>query len=174
MTFYGDAFADFLENFEPCSALPYLADLARLEAARTHAYHAPDATPLGPDAFARLSPAELMDLRVALHPSVALLASPHPVATIFAMNMGELPLAEITDWKGEDLVIARPHATVEVHLLPQGGSVFLARLSEGATLAKAAEAALAAHPDFDLTENLAHLIGSALATAIVTQPKISS
>ena len=39
---YGDAFPEFIEGFEPASALPYLADLARIEAAWTRAYHAAD------------------------------------------------------------------------------------------------------------------------------------
>ncbi len=174
MTFYGDDFPMFLASFGPCNEIPYLADLARLEAARTRAYHAADATPLAAEAFAGFSPAELMDLRIALHPSVEILASIHPIATIFAMNMGEMPLEEIAEWKGEEVVVARPYATVEVRLLPRGGSVFLTRLADGATLAEAADAAMTANSDFDLTENLTHLIGGALATAIATQPHVQS
>src|SRR5690606_15015602 len=34
---YGDGFADFIAAFEPAAELPYLADIARLEAARTRA-----------------------------------------------------------------------------------------------------------------------------------------
>lgn len=172
MSFYGDDFPAFLADFGPCEELPYLADLARLEAARTRAYHAADARPLEPDAFAGLSPAELMDLRVALHPSVEILASVHPIATIFAMNMGDLPLEEIADWKAEELVIARPYATVEVRRLPQAGSLFLKRLADGATLAEASDAAMSGSPDFNLTENLTHLIGGALVIAIATQPHV--
>ncbi len=40
---YGDDFPDFIADFEPAAELPYLADVARLEAARTRAYHAADA-----------------------------------------------------------------------------------------------------------------------------------
>lgn len=174
MTFYGDDFPTFLDSFGPCAELPYLVDLARLEAARTHAYHAADATPLEADAFAALSSAELMDLRIVLHSSVEILASAHPIATIFAMNLGNLPLEEIADWQGEEVVIARPYATVEVRRLPQGGSVFLKCLEDSATLAEAADAAMSANPDFNLTENLTHLIGGALVTAIATRPHIQS
>jgi hypothetical protein len=170
MTFYGDDFPAFLADFGPCEDIPYLADLARLEAARTRAYHAADATPLEAEKFAGLSPAELLNLRTVLHPSVEILASAHPIATIFAMNMGDLPLEEIADWQGEEVVIARPYATVEIRLLPQGGSVFLKCLADGATLAEAAEAAMSANSDFNLTDNLTHLIGGALVTAIATRP----
>src|SRR4029077_17776024 len=51
MMFYGDAFPDFLADFEPAREVPYLADVARLEAARTRAYHATDAKPLTPAAL---------------------------------------------------------------------------------------------------------------------------
>lgn len=166
MAFYGEDFSDFLAHFEPCAELPYLADLARLEAARTQAYHAADATPLPPEAFASLAPGDLISLRVGLHPSLFILASPYPVATIFAMNMGELPLAAIEDWRGEDLFVARPGSMVEVRRLPAGGALFLTQLSEAATLAEAADAALALEPDFDLTVNLAGLIRFGLITQI--------
>src|ERR1700737_734497 len=48
MMFYGDAFPAFLAGFEPAREVPYLADVARLEAARTRACHAADAKPLTP------------------------------------------------------------------------------------------------------------------------------
>ena len=51
MLFYGDAFPAFLADFEPAREVPYLADVARLEAARTRAYHAADAKPLTPAAL---------------------------------------------------------------------------------------------------------------------------
>ncbi len=51
---YGDEFPAFIAAFGPARELPYLADVARLEAARTRAYHAADATPVGADDFATL------------------------------------------------------------------------------------------------------------------------
>lgn len=170
MAFYGEDFPQFIESFAPCAELPYLADLARLEAARTRAYHAADATPLTAEDFAGIK-TELAALRIRPHPSLFVLASSHPVATIFAMNMGDLPLAEIADWHGEDFCVVRPHARVELHRLPKGSAVFLSRWAEGATLAEAAEAALAAEPYFDLAENLSVVIRCGLIAEIASQPK---
>ena len=51
---YGDEFAEFIGAFEPAHELPYLADVARIEAARTRAYHAADAAPLGASELAQL------------------------------------------------------------------------------------------------------------------------
>ena len=53
---YGDTFADFIGGFEPAADIPYLADVARLESARLHAFHAPDAIALGPVGFRRSRP----------------------------------------------------------------------------------------------------------------------
>ena len=56
LTTYGDEFADFIAAFEPARELAYLADVARLEAARTRAYHAADAAPVDPSCFGALDP----------------------------------------------------------------------------------------------------------------------
>jgi hypothetical protein len=174
MAIYGEDFPAFLSGFAPCAELPYLADLARLEAARTRAYHAEDAEPLAPEDFAALATADLGELRMKLHPSLFCLSSEHPVATIFAMNAGTIPLAEIEDWRGEDVCVVRPDATVDVHTLPQGGAIFLKTLAEGATLALAAEAVTATEPAFDLSVALACLIRFGLVTEIIGQTDIRS
>ena len=86
---YGDEFAAFIAAFEPACELTYLADVARLEAARTRAYHAADATPLTADQFAALDPYAVGSMRFDLHPSTEIVRSPHPIVTIWAMNSGE-------------------------------------------------------------------------------------
>jgi hypothetical protein len=164
---YGDAFPAFVAAFEPARDLPYLADVARLEAARTRAYHAADATPAGADQFATLDGDVVGHLRIALHPSAEIVRSPFPIVTIWAMNSGEQALAPIEDWHGEDALVARPHLDVQVRTLPPGGAAFLLALAAGRTLGDAAEAALADDPGFDLTSNLAGLIGSGIARDII-------
>src|SRR5260370_34243568 len=66
---YGDDFPAFIAAFEPARGLPYLADVARLEATRTRSYHAADATPLGAEHFAALDSQAVGAIRVAMHPS---------------------------------------------------------------------------------------------------------
>ena len=164
---YGDDFPAFVAAFEPARDLTYLADVARLEAARTRAYHAADATPLEAARFATLDGAVAGDLRIAIHPSTEIVRSRFPIVTIWAMNSGEQTLAPIEDWRGEDALVARPHLDVQVRTLPPGGATFLLALAAGRPLGEAAEAALADDPDFDLTCNLAGLIGSGLAREIM-------
>jgi hypothetical protein len=169
---YGDGFAAFVAAFEPTRELTYLADVARLEAARTRAYHAADATPLEADQFASLDGEVAADLRIAMHPSTEIVRSPFPIVTIWAMNSGERQLAPIENWCGEDALVARPYLDVQVRTLPRGGAAFLLALTAGRSLGEAAAAALADDPDFDLTCNLAGLIGSGLARdIIVPEPK---
>jgi hypothetical protein len=164
---YGDEFAAFVAAFEPARELPYLADVARLEAARTRAYHAEDATPLGADQFAALDAEALGGIRIELHPSAAIVRSPFPIVTIWAMNSGERELGPIEDWQAEDALVVRPHLEVEVRSLPPGGAAFLGALAEGLPLSGAVDAGLADHADFDLAGNLAGLIGSGVGRRIV-------
>src|SRR6185312_9321783 len=113
---YGDELASFLAGFAPARELPYLADVARLEAARTRAYHAADAIPVGVDRFATLDGEVVGNLRIAMHPSTEIVRSPFPIVTIWAMNSGEQALAPIEDWRGEDALVARPHLDVQVRM----------------------------------------------------------
>jgi putative DNA-binding protein len=169
---YGDEFAAFIAAFEPAVELHYLADVARLEAARTRAYHAADATPLDASEFATLDASVVGEIRIELHPSVGIVRSSHPVVTIWAMNSGERELAPIQDWRGEDALVARPYLEVEVRVLPPGGAAFLLALAAGRPLGEASEAAIADDPNFYLTGNIAGLIGSGLVRDIVLpEPK---
>jgi hypothetical protein len=169
---YGDEFPAFVADFEPARELHYLADVARLEAARTRAYHAADATPIDASRFAMLDGRDVEDIRIELHPSVGIVRSPHPMVRIWAMNSGEQELAPIEDWCGEDALIARPFLEVDVRALPPGGAAFLAALAAGRRLREAIEAALADDPNFEPTGNIAGLIGSGLVRDIVLpEPK---
>ncbi len=152
---YGDDFPDFVESFEPAQEIPYLPDVMRLEALRGRAYHAADAVPLDAALVATIEPAGLAELTFMPHPSASITRSAHPTVTIWAMNTGEIELADIVDWTGEDALVIRPQMTVEVHRLPPGGATFLEELFSGVALGQAYETALIEAPDFDLSANLA-------------------
>jgi hypothetical protein len=169
---YGDSFPAFIAAFEPARGLPYLADVAQLEAARTRAYHAADAAPIDNSRLTALDSEIVERICIDMHPSAEIVRSSHPIVTIWAMNSGEQELAPIADWRGEDALVARPHLDVQVRRLPPGGAAFLLALAAGRPLGDAAEAALADDPDFDLTGNLAGLIGTGLVRNIaLAEPK---
>ena len=160
---YGERFPAFIETFPPAAELPYLADVARLEFARTLAYHAADAVPLDAAAWQAVDMSELAAMQIVLHQSLRVLRSAFPVVTIWSMNSGMQEPASIEHCGAEDAVIARPHAEVEVRQLPRGGAAFLDALAAGMTLGEAATAATTTDAAFDLAVNLAGLIGAGLA-----------
>jgi hypothetical protein len=167
LTTYGDNFADFIAGFEPAAELEYLADVARLESARTRAFHAADALPVDPSALQSIDESALGDLRFVPHPAAEIVRSAFPIVTIWAMNSGERELEAIEDWRGEDALVVRPQFDVFVRALPAGGAVFLAALFSGSRLADAIHAAQAEHEEFDLVANLAGLISSAAVARII-------
>ncbi|MFC7609099.1 HvfC/BufC family peptide modification chaperone [Teichococcus aestuarii] len=95
MLAYGGGFPRFVAGFPPAAALPYLPDLLRLEDARARAFHAADAPPLS---LAALATADAgLERRVLRpHPALRLLASAQPVVTIWAMQVGEMPLGPLS------------------------------------------------------------------------------
>ena len=167
LTTYGDEFADFIAAFEPARDLAYFADVARLEAARTRAYHAADAVAIHTSRFAELDPNTVSDIRINLHPSAEIVRFSHPIVTIWAMNTGRKALAPIDDWLAEDALVVRPHLDVEVRPLLPGGAVFLLALGAGTTVGEAVEAAFTDYTEFDLSSNLAALMSSGIAVEIV-------
>ncbi len=164
---YGDDLPAFVETFAPAAELPYLADVARLEAARTRAFHAADATPLPAAAFAALQPAQLEALRLQFCPGIAIVRSAHPIVTIWAMNVDGGEPAPIEDWGAEDALVSREGFEVAVRRLPAGGAAFVAALLSGAPLAEAALAAMQETDRFDLADNLAGLISAQLVAGLI-------
>lgn len=160
---FGDALPGFLADFEPAAELPYLSDIARIEAARTRAYHAADRGRLDASAFAALPPGALERLRVTLHPAVTIVHSIHPAWDILAAANGTLA---VTEWTAQAVLIDRPHLDVVLRPLPLGTAIFLAALATDAPLADAAASASVDDPAFDLAAALAELIGNRLTTHV--------
>lgn len=157
---YGASFADFVAQFSPAGAVPYLADVARLEWAWHAAYHSADAAPMTLAELTETAP-NVEEATLSLHPSLAVLRAPFPVVTIWQIagreredKPAQLPAG------GEDALVVRPKLDVEVRRLPEGGAVFVLALQGGATLQEAASSAMQDAPAFDLKANLAGLITS--------------
>ena len=135
MAQFGDAFAAFLASFAPASGLPYLADVARLEALVLRAYHAADAATLDARHLPALA-AGTVELR--RHPAAFALRADWPALTLWRMNTGREPLGEVTCWTAQDVLVTRPRFDVLACLLPPGGAAFLAALDAGPASAAAA------------------------------------
>lgn len=158
---YGADFADFIAGFAPAASVPYLADVARIERAWREAYHAAEAVPLAPADFAGVPETDLPAINLDLHPSLRVVCSGFPAFTIWRMNAGYEPVARVDLGRGgEDALIVRPHAEVEIRSLPPGGSAFIEALAHTHTLHEAADLAMTADARFDLSGNIAGLIDS--------------
>ncbi len=80
---YGAGFPAFLERSIEAAALPWLADVARLEWAREEAYYATDAAPLALTALASIPVERYPELRFEPHPSLRLICSAGPIFTLW-------------------------------------------------------------------------------------------
>ncbi|MFN3745954.1 MAG: DUF2063 domain-containing protein [Hyphomicrobiaceae bacterium] len=168
---YGATFAAFLERFEPGQEFPYLADIARLEWARTVAYHAADAEPIAVTALAAVPADALGHARLTLHPAAALIASPYPIVSIWRTNTHDDDVRHIgpEHW-GEVALVTRPQLDVLVTELPPASAAFVEALIGGGTLGEATHAATAASDAFDLPVALAAIFSSGAIIGIDLPP----
>jgi hypothetical protein len=169
MFLFGDDFGDFIATFPPAAEIPYLADIARVETARLSAFHAADEAPLEAAALAGQAPGALFELRVTTHPSLHVVRSAYPIATIWAMNAGITEPAPIEDWTGEDVAVARPYADVTIQRLRPGAAILLDLLGDAGggtslTLGAAIARVAAQFPEFDPVAVLADILGAGLLT----------
>lgn len=157
---YGAGFPAFIETFDPARSVPYLADLARLEFLRVRAFHAADADPVAPEQIAQAlaDPAQLPALRVKVHPSLQVLSSRYAVASLWAAHQGVGDIAQVDPFQPESALIVRTGLDVHVVALPPGGDRLVTGFINGWPLGEAAARALAADPEFDLTNQLALLL----------------
>ena len=163
---YGGGFPSFLEQFEPLAELAYLADVARIERAWLEAYHAAEAAPLDPTALAGVPANRAGDLCLTLHPSVRIVRSLFPALSIWHMNIADAEVPPIDlEAGGEDALVARTEAEVQVRALPAGGAVFLIALGDGETLAQATDRALESSPEFNLADHLTGILEAGLVIA---------
>lgn len=86
---YGDGFSSFLEGYPHAAALPWLADVARLEWAVHEASMAADGEPPDYAALACLPAAEQAELRFALRPSVRVVRSAYPILAVWEANQAD-------------------------------------------------------------------------------------
>lgn len=151
---WGAGLPDFVAAFEPARSVPYLADVMRIESARSRAYHAADAGPLAAASLAGVEPDRVSGLAFVAHPATTVLRSAFPAVTIWEQHQGDGEPGQVDKWNGEDCLVTRPRLQVEVRRLPPGGAVFLEALLQGSTLETAAVAASSLAETFDIAQAL--------------------
>ena len=164
---YGAELPAFIARFAPAEELPYLADIAQLEFAWISAYHSAehDATELA--VLNGMTLESLMAAQLVLHPSLRLLGSSYPVASIWqAHQPGHAP-DEIAAWAPEQIMILRPAGDVVVSRIEPDAMAFLSALQDGRSVATAGSQALVASPTFDLGPTLMQLLASGAIVKII-------
>ncbi|THF63310.1 HvfC/BufC N-terminal domain-containing protein [Pseudothauera rhizosphaerae] len=158
LAFYGEGFADFVAAFPPAAALPWLADVARLEMLRVRVCHAADAEPLPDAELAALlgDPGRLPLLRLVLHPALGVLRSPHAVVDLWAAHqVEEVDLSAVDPASAQAALVVRAGGEVYVVALPAAAAAFIERVQAGATLG---DAFAVAEPGLDAADALATLL----------------
>jgi hypothetical protein len=163
---YGDDLPAFIEGFVAAASVPYLADIARLEASWGRAYHAADAAPIGLGALGAIPPEQLADARLAPHPSAAILRSDWPVGSIWAAHQ-QGQVEPVGHSRAETVLIVRPDLEVLVHILPPRDAAFAEAVLTGAALGDAAETAVAGDASFDFGTALVGLVGLGAFASII-------
>jgi len=166
---YGAGFSDFIARFAPAAALPYLGDVARLEWAWVEAYHAAEALPLSPATIAQVPDEDMPHARLLLHPSTRIIGSAFPVVAIWKMHAEGCETEGLSlDRGGQEALVSRPGADVEIRCLPAGAAAFIEALLAGASIVEAMQAGLAISAQFDLAGALAGLIEAGVITGFET------
>lgn len=155
---WADPFAAWLGGSSFATEWPWLADVARLEAAWMRAYHAAEAAPIGLSALAGIDPESLMERGLVLHPSASPIASDFPIGSIWAAHQGVDEPGPLDRDGPETVLVVRPGAEVIVARISAGEAAFVVASSRGESLGAAADAALDVDPDFDLGRRLTGLL----------------
>lgn len=153
MMFYGQEMPVFLRDFEPVAHLGYLPDVARLELALRHSYHAGDSVPISPDDLQALPPERLMAARLRLAPSVRLIQSDWPIYSVWLANSrAEAPAPQM---QAEAVLITRTDLDPSPVSVGASGAAFIEAIGKGRTFAESVQAT---GEEFDLTAMLGNLL----------------
>lgn len=164
---YGGGFAEFIDRFPPAAAVPYLADVARLERAWAEAYHAAEERSIDARTLQAIGAEEITAARLVLHGSLRVVVSDFPIVSIWQANMGEgEPGATALAQQGETALIARPSTEVELRRLAAGPAQFVLALANGCALGVAVERALTTDPRFDISSGLGDLFAMGLVAGV--------
>jgi hypothetical protein len=167
---YGAGLPAWIADFEPATSLPYLSDIARLEWARLCAFHAADAEPIHMPALAALIqvPERLASASLALHPTLAIVRSAHPIVSLWATHqLGDADrdarLSEVRLHSAEAALVFRDAADDALVIeLPDADAALTAAIATGAPLGTAQSA----HPHADLVQVLSLLLQHGLVTGV--------
>lgn len=147
---YGADFPQHLGADAATRNLAYLPDIARLDWAVNLSFHAVDAPLLRPEELAKMPPDQVGSVGLRLHPTVHLVASDYPIATIWQAHRPGGDAAEVDlNQGGERVLVLRADDDVTMYALDPAAWALLTACAQGRGLSDALEAALSCNPDAD-------------------------
>ncbi|WP_019939646.1 DNA-binding domain-containing protein [Bordetella sp. FB-8] len=163
---FGEMFGEFLAMQVQVAGIAYLGDVARLEWQRQQVALAADAQPMSVSAF--VDGLALVDgpIRLGLVPSMGVVASAHPVLTIwrFATDPENAPSA--LPRTGESVLIWRDADQVAMSRLHTASHACIDAIIRGRSVDAAYATAYALDPEFDLSACVMGLVQSHLVMNI--------
>ncbi len=150
MAEYGESFGEFTAQLPGSAAIPYIADVARLEWACLQVYHQSNTAPISIQALTSVAPENLTEVKLHTHPTMVLIDSRWPVGSIWLSTVKQLPTPVDFDLNnGEQVLLLRPHFDVTVNVIDQSAALFIEALRQGQSLEYAAGCALKENQSFD-------------------------
>ncbi len=160
MMFYGEAMPQFLRRFEPAKSIGYLPDIAAIELALRHAYHAADAAPVDANALTTIAADALMGIRLRIAPATQTVTSDFPVHAIYRANT--VAGAPKPVMQAEAVLVTRAGFDPELHLINAAAATCISALKDGQSLGQAMATA-------DDTLDIGAVLGLLLAQGAVTE-----
>lgn len=167
---YGAGLPDWIADFEPAIALPYLSDMARLEWGRLAAFHATDADPVDAGRLTNMlqAPEQLAASSLVLHPSFSVVRSPYPIVSMWAAHQHDEAtrderLGKLRLDAAESALVFRVEDDALVLDVPGADAALASALANGEPLAQAQRAS----PQADLARLLALLLQHGVVTGLV-------
>jgi Putative DNA-binding domain len=139
---WGGALPTFIAAAPSLADTPYLADVARLEWALHLQDSAADA-PAAPQGLEQLAQADLGRVSLRLRPGLALVSSPHPVATLWQAHRSHaadrfVPVHEaLAQQRGEHALVWREGFAPRVSVLSETRAAFMQALLDQASIEQA-------------------------------------
>ncbi len=171
MVYFAYDFPEFLRQFEHTRSMSFLAPVAELELSRHIAYHAMDEESITADTMAKIAPDALANAIVHFPASMRLVASEHPIFTIWQDNQEEQPETTKTIELNEPeyVLVVRPKYEVMVFNIDEGMFSFLNHLLEKKTLGEAIESTINCVDTFEANHAIPFMLNNGLISNIIIE-----
>lgn len=177
MIFYGRDLNIFIKTYKPTEQIQYLSDIATLEWALHHAYHAQDEQPLSAETLSNIPPDLLAETSLTLSDSVTLITSAYPLIKIreFCLSKSEDKILDITSYEPNHVLINRgADLDIQITQLKSCEHQALRNIENKKPLGECLEDVMTDHPEFDFSAFLQRHLSLETFTDIVSNKKYNT